>query len=84
MNLSDRLDSFLTAESLALVRLVRAEAERLDMIVDQRRLISPDFQVGMGLCELLRGSSTVAFFPRQKAAELFWHSFEAVSQLYFI
>ena len=34
-------------------------------------LIPPDFQVGMGLCELLRGSSTVAFFPRQKAVELF-------------
>jgi tRNA nucleotidyltransferase (CCA-adding enzyme) len=31
MNLSDRLESFLTVESLALIRLIKTEAERLDL-----------------------------------------------------
>lgn len=31
MNLSDRLESFLTIESLALIRLIKTEAERLDL-----------------------------------------------------
>jgi tRNA nucleotidyltransferase (CCA-adding enzyme) len=31
MNLSDRLESFLSAESLALIRLIRAEADHLDL-----------------------------------------------------
>jgi tRNA nucleotidyltransferase (CCA-adding enzyme) len=46
MNLSDRLDSFLTPESLALVRLVRAEAERLDL---------PLYMVGGSVRDLLLG-----------------------------
>jgi tRNA nucleotidyltransferase (CCA-adding enzyme) len=46
MNLSDRLESFLPAESLALVRLVRAEAERLDL---------PLFIVGGSVRDLLLG-----------------------------
>ncbi len=31
MNLADRLESYLTAESLALIRLIKTEAERLDL-----------------------------------------------------
>src|SRR5512141_492653 len=30
MNVSEKLESFLTAESMALIRLIRTEAERLD------------------------------------------------------
>src|SRR5512138_3566217 len=46
MNLSTRLDSFLTAESLALIRLVKAEAERLDL---------PLYLVGGSVRDLLLG-----------------------------
>src|SRR5512139_747696 len=46
MNLSDRLDSFLTPEALALVRLVRTEAERLDL---------PLYIVGGSVRDLLLG-----------------------------
>lgn len=31
MNIADRLESFLTAESMALIRLIKTEAERLDL-----------------------------------------------------
>lgn len=46
MNLSDRFDSFLTAESLALIRLMKAEAERLDL---------PLYLVGGSVRDLLLG-----------------------------
>ncbi len=46
MNLSDRLDSFLTPEALALIRLVRTEAERLDL---------PLYIVGGSVRDLLLG-----------------------------
>lgn len=46
MNLSERLDSFLTPESLALVRLIKAEAERLDL---------PLYLVGGSVRDLLLG-----------------------------
>ncbi len=46
MNLSDQLDAFLTPESQALVRLVRTEAERLDL---------PLYMVGGSVRDLLLG-----------------------------
>jgi len=48
MNLSDRLDSSSTAESLALIRLVRMEAERLDL---------PLYIVGGSVRDILLGRS---------------------------
>ncbi len=46
MNLSDRLESFLTPDSLALIRLVRTEAERVDF---------PLYIVGGSVRDLLLG-----------------------------
>jgi tRNA nucleotidyltransferase (CCA-adding enzyme) len=46
MNLSDRLDTTLTPEALALIRLVKAEAERLDL---------PLYLVGGSVRDLLLG-----------------------------
>ena len=46
MNLSNRLDSFLTTELLAVIRLVKAEAERLDL---------PLYIVGGSVRDLLLG-----------------------------
>lgn len=46
MNLSTQLESFLTAESLALIRLIRTEAERLDL---------PLYLVGGSVRDLLMG-----------------------------
>ena len=46
MNLSDRLESFLTPESLELIRLIRTEAERLDF---------PLYIVGGSVRDLLLG-----------------------------
>ncbi len=46
MNLADHLESFLTAESLALIRLIKAEAERLDF---------PLYMVGGSVRDLLLG-----------------------------
>jgi tRNA nucleotidyltransferase (CCA-adding enzyme) len=46
MNLSEKLESFLTAESVALIRLIRTEAERLDF---------PLYLVGGSVRDLLLG-----------------------------
>jgi tRNA nucleotidyltransferase (CCA-adding enzyme) len=46
MNLSERLDSFLTPEALALIRLIKVEAERLDF---------PLYLVGGSVRDLLLG-----------------------------
>lgn len=46
MNLSNRLESFLTSESLALIRLIRAETERLDF---------PLYLVGGSVRDLMLG-----------------------------
>jgi tRNA nucleotidyltransferase (CCA-adding enzyme) len=46
MNLSDKLESFLTAESLALIRLIKTEAERLDL---------PLYLVGGSVRDLILG-----------------------------
>jgi tRNA nucleotidyltransferase (CCA-adding enzyme) len=46
MKLSDRLESFVTAESLVLIRLIRAEAERLDL---------PLYLVGGSVRDLMLG-----------------------------
>jgi tRNA nucleotidyltransferase (CCA-adding enzyme) len=46
MNLSENLERFLTAESLALIRLIRSEAERLDL---------PLYLVGGSVRDLLLG-----------------------------
>lgn len=52
MNLSNRLDSFLSPESLALIRLVRTEAERLDL---------PLYIVGGSVRDLLLGRAIKDF-----------------------
>jgi tRNA nucleotidyltransferase (CCA-adding enzyme) len=52
MNLSERLDSFLTAESMAVIRLVKTEAERLDL---------PLYIVGGSVRDLLLGRATKDF-----------------------
>jgi len=46
MNLSDKLESFLTAESLALIRLIKTEAERLNL---------PLYLVGGSVRDLILG-----------------------------
>jgi tRNA nucleotidyltransferase (CCA-adding enzyme) len=46
MNLSEKLESFLTAESMALIRLIRTEAERLDF---------PLYLVGGSVRDLVMG-----------------------------
>src|SRR5512142_387065 len=46
MNLSERLESFLSAEALALIRLIRTEAEHLDL---------PLYIVGGSVRDLLLG-----------------------------
>ena len=52
MNLSDRLEEFLTAESMALIRLVKTEAERLDL---------PLYIVGGSVRDLLLGRAIKDF-----------------------
>jgi tRNA nucleotidyltransferase (CCA-adding enzyme) len=52
MNLSDRLEAFLTAESMALIRLVKTEAERLDL---------PLYIVGGSVRDLMLGRVTRDF-----------------------
>ena len=52
MNLSERLNSFLSAESLAVVRLVKAEAEQLDL---------PLYIVGGSVRDLLLGRAIKDF-----------------------
>src|SRR5512141_1049180 len=46
MNLSERLESFLTPQALALIRLIKTEAERLDL---------PLYLVGCSVRDLLLG-----------------------------
>ncbi|MFT3895175.1 MAG: hypothetical protein QM730_26415 [Anaerolineales bacterium] len=52
MNLSDRIESSLTPESLALIRLVKLEAERLHM---------PLYIIGGSVRDLLLGSAIKDF-----------------------
>lgn len=52
MNLSDRLESFLTAEAQAVIRLIKTEAERLDV---------PLYIVGGSVRDLLLGRATKDF-----------------------
>ena len=52
MNLSGRLDTFLTPESLALIRLIRTEAERLDL---------PLYIVGGSVRDLMLGRAIKDF-----------------------
>ena len=52
MNLSERLESFLTPESLALIRMIRTEAERLDL---------PLYLVGGSVRDLLLGRAVNDF-----------------------
>ncbi len=63
MNLSDRLDTILTPESQALIRLVRTEAERLDL---------PLYIVGGSVRDLLLGRATrdIDFTVEGDAAKL--------------
>lgn len=52
MNLSEQLDSFLSAESMAVIRLVKTESERLDL---------PLYIVGGSVRDLLLGRATKDF-----------------------
>lgn len=52
MNLSEKLETFLTAESMAVIRLVKTEAERLDL---------PLYIVGGSVRDLMLGRATKDF-----------------------
>ena len=77
MDLSNQLESFLTAESLALIRLIRTEAERLDF---------PLYLVGGSVRDLLLGRPINDFdlTVEGEAAHLDLYRIAAASELDFL